>query len=394
MKHVHSKRRRLRAWGGCLAAWFFFGTWEAAHSQDDPDPLSDPRVASLVVDDASDEDVVVVGDDLLETTYVVSGTRSESDWFSVPATVSVIEESTLEERQVRNLTEALERIPGVMVQKTANGQGSPYLRGFTGYRTLAMIDGVRYNNSVYRDGPSEYFSLIDVHAIESIELIQGPGSVLYGSDAIGGTLYLKTESADFEIEPEGESFHHITNAYRWHSAEQSHQERLEYQTGIGGKWGLHLGGTVKHFGDVKAAEGGEQKATGYDEWAYDIRFDAALSDQWTLTAAHQMLNQDDVWRTHSTIYGVSFAGSEIGSDKIRLKDQRRSLTYAKLRGENLEGFADTVTLTGSFQQWREDGLRLRGNGRRAIENFDSKMYGIDLCTPSNPGRCAVTERRG
>lgn len=346
-------------------------------AQEAENPAASETSAAPIIDDSGETGPVVSGDDL-ETTYVVSGVRSESDWFSVPATVNVIEESTLEECQVRNLTEALERIPGVMVQKTANGQGSPYIRGFTGYRTLAMVDGVRYNNSVYRDGPSEYFSLIDVQAIESIELIQGPGSVLYGSDAIGGTLYLKTKSADFEIEPEGENFHHVTNYYRWHSAEQSHQERLQYQTGVGGKWGLHLGGTVKNFGDVKAAKVGEQKATGYDEWAYDVRFDAALSDQWTFTAAHQMLNQDDVWRTHSTIYGVSFAGSEIGSDPLRLKDQRRSLSYVKLRGEDLDGFVDTATLTGSYQTWHEEGLRQRTQGRRSVENFDSRMWGIDL----------------
>ncbi|MDF1814928.1 MAG: TonB-dependent receptor [Verrucomicrobiales bacterium] len=342
----------------------------AASSPPSPAPPPDPVAAG-----PSPEASVSVEED---TTVIESARTVDSSRFDLPYTVNVVTLSTLEQRQVRNLTEALEFIPGVMVQKTANGQGSPYIRGFTGYRTLAVVDGVRYNNSVYRDGPSEYFSLIDSNAISSIELLQGPGSVLYGSDAIGGTLYLNTKSSNYLNEPEGETFFHGSSTYRYHSAEQSHRERLEFQTGVGGKWGFHIGGTAKHFGDVIAAKIGEEAYTGYDEWAYDTRFDYSFSDEWTFTAVHQKLSQDDVWRTHSTMYGVSFAGSDVGTDLLRLKDQHRSLSYLKLRGEDLDGFIDAATLTGSFQQWEENGERFRGNGQSLEESFNSKMWGVDL----------------
>jgi len=311
-------------------------------------------------------------------TQIVTATRGATAIHDAPFMIESIDSIEVEQKLFRNLTESLAETPGVSVQKTSNGQGSPYIRGFTGYRTLALVDGVRYNNSVYRDGPSEYFSLIDFLAIDQIELVQGPGSVNYGSDAIGGTLNLLTKKADFTIEPDGKSFHHGSSFYRWSSAEQSHIARLEYQTGVGGQWGLHLGVSGKNFGDVVAAGVGEQPYTGYDEYAYDIRFDAALSDSWTLTVAHQALDQDDVWRTHSTIYGVSFSDSEIGNDRVRLKDQHRSLTYAKIRGEDFEGFIDAAALTVSHQQFEEDGERTRSSGEGLIEGFDSAMWGVDL----------------
>ena len=57
------------------------------------------------------------------------------------------------ETPVRTVPEAFKNTAGTMVQKTGHGQGSPYIRGFTGYRNLFLFDGVRLNNSVFRDGP-------------------------------------------------------------------------------------------------------------------------------------------------------------------------------------------------------------------------------------------------
>src|SRR5688572_7189094 len=78
---------------------------------------------------------------------IVTATREGEEWLTSPNTVEQLAAEQLAERLVRNLPEALRELPGVHVQKTANGQGSPYIRGFTGFRTLALIDGVRFNNS-------------------------------------------------------------------------------------------------------------------------------------------------------------------------------------------------------------------------------------------------------
>jgi len=83
----------------------------------------------------------------------------------------------------------------VQVQKTAHGHGSPYVRGFTAFRNLLLIDGIRFNNSIFREGPNQYWATIDTYAIDRLELIYGSGSTLYGSDATGGTLNLFTKSS-------------------------------------------------------------------------------------------------------------------------------------------------------------------------------------------------------
>jgi hemoglobin/transferrin/lactoferrin receptor protein len=265
-----------------------------------------------------------------------------------------------------------------MVQKTANGQGSPHLRGFTGYRTLAVIDGVRYNNSVYRDGPNEYFSLIDVHTLDRIELLQGPSSVRYGSDAIGGTVRLSTRPTDFMAEAAGLAYLRGSQSYRYSSAEDSHVSRTSAEFGRGESWGLRLGLTHEDFGDVLAAEIGRQRATGYAQTSRDARFDLRISDSWALIVNHQEAVQDDVWRTHSTIYAESFSGTQPGTDLRRLKDLTHSLTYAKLEGSELGGFIDAATLTLSFQSWSEDGDRVTKKRSRTLESFDSRMLGADL----------------
>lgn len=307
---------------------------------------------------------------------VVSATRSNSKLLQLPYAAHVIDQRQLEVSQNRNLIEALATSPGVSIQKTANGQGSPFIRGFTGYRTLALVDGVRYNNSVYRDGPNEYFALIDSAAIVRIELLNGPASTLYGSDAIGGSLNLKTQASNYQGESGG--YVHAQQQLRYSSAEQSIVSRSQLDLGLGDSWGLLAGYSHKDFGRVKAAELGELPTTDYQEQAFDVRLDKTINTQWQLTALHQNLKQDDVWRSHSTIYSREFAGSTIGSDLARLKDQQRQLSYVKLQGQDLAGPINRVSATLSRQHWREDGHRVKASGDSIKEYFDSTMWGLDL----------------
>src|SRR5512137_1384276 len=120
---------------------------------------------------------------------IVTASRLPIRAFDVPAMAYLLSAADVQGLyQSRTLPEALGEVPGVLVQKTSNGQGSPFIRGFTGFRNVLLIDGIRLNNSVFRDGPNQYWNTVDTFAASRIEVLKGPASVLYGSDAIGGAV--------------------------------------------------------------------------------------------------------------------------------------------------------------------------------------------------------------
>ncbi len=310
---------------------------------------------------------------------VVTATRTPTEAIKVPAQVRQLSSADFQERQVRTLPEALKEIPGVSVQKTGNGQGSPYIRGFTGFRNLLLIDGIRFNNSIFRDGPNQYWNTVDSYSVDRLELVPGQGSVLYGSDAIGGTLNLFTKDSGFRDEAPGSFFHGLTS-YRGSTAEESNMAHQEFQVGEGGRWGLHIGASLKSFGDVHSARVGDQPHTGYDEWAYDVRLDVALDANWTLTAVHQQLRQNDAWRTHSTIYGVSFEGTAVGTDLRRSFDQDRTLSYLRVAGQNIDGFVNAASLTVSLQTANENEHRIQAPAKDTVTytQIELSTLGVDL----------------
>jgi hemoglobin/transferrin/lactoferrin receptor protein len=338
------------------------------------DPGVQAQSSSAAPPSIEQEDAEIQQEKLLPP-LLVTATREGVDWFNSPNTVEQLSPQQLEERLVRNLPEALRQLPGVHVQKTSNGQGSPFIRGFTGFRTLALIDGVRFNNSTFREGPNQYWSTIDPLSLSRLELVLGQGSVLYGSDAIGGTMNALTKDSGWR---DGSGLNGGLLSYRGSTAENSNGIHFEANAGEAGKWGLHIGSTVREFGDVEAADIGRQPQTGYDEWAYDVRLDIALADQWTLTAAHQQFRQDDVWRTHSTIFGVPWQGTTIGNDRERSFDQERTLTYVRVAGDKLEGFADNVVFTASWQTADEWQHRIRSNGASDDNDVFVDTLGFDI----------------
>ncbi|MBL9131580.1 MAG: TonB-dependent receptor [Verrucomicrobiaceae bacterium] len=309
---------------------------------------------------------------------VISATRSENEVKKVPSVVRKLGKKQVEERQPRTFPEALRETPGISVQKTANGQGSPFIRGFTGFRTLLLIDGIRFNNSTFREGPNQYWALIDPQGIDHLEVIPSQGSVMYGSDAIGGVVNAFTKDSGFLGEAEGGFFTHGLASYRWSSAEHSHVEHLEASIGEGQKWGLRVGGTLSQFGDVMDGSGYRQPNTGYDQWAFDVRLDIALDDNWLFTAVHQQSRQNDVWRTHATVSGVSFEGTAVGTDRVRLFDQERSLSYVRLAAKDLEGMIDAASLTISMQAQGEEQLRITPANVKSLNDVDVSTLGVDL----------------
>ncbi len=320
---------------------------------------------------------------------VVTASGFRDTELRTPYTFQTIDQLDLLENGSRTLPEALRYTPGVMIQKTAHGHGSPFIRGFTGRRNLIMIDGIRLNNSTYRGGPIQYWNTIDSLAIDRLEIIKSQGSVLYGSDAVGGTVNVMTKSSGFRGESDGQAFHRGSAFYRFDSNSISHTSRLEASVGEGGAFGLHVGATYRDFGDIRDSEVGGMPKTGYDEFDYDLRMDVALSGAATLTLAHQAVKQDDIWRSHRTVFFEPWHGTTLEPrDLARIYDQKRTLSYLRLAEHDRPGALRSYSLTVSFQQADEDFNRTRFSGmntRMELDRTRVDTFGAALAMESKVG---------
>ena len=306
---------------------------------------------------------------------VVTATRDARRSKDMPYSGSVLGANALRvEGSVRTVPEALKNEPGTMVQKTAHGQGSPYIRGFTSQRNLMMIDGVRLNNSVFREGPNQYWNTVDSLSLNRIELVRGPFSSLYGSDAIGGTVNCITRGVA-DLRPESDWDRRLN--YRYSSSENSHIARAESIGRLTEKLALTFGYTFKGFGDLEGgSDVGTQEKTGYDEMDWDAKLEYFLSDDAYLVLAHQSVDIDDAWRTHKTIYGIDWEGLLVGKELHRILDQDRDLTYLQYHQHNMDGFAEEFHAGISHHLQSEERDRLRTENRRDIQGFDVHTLGV------------------
>lgn len=309
--------------------------------------------------------------DIPEIIYVTSE-RIVTNRLDTPYSVSQISNQDIQEQNFRNLPEVFESIPGILVQKTAYGQGSPYIRGFTGFRTLFLIDGIRLNNSIFREGPNQYWNTVDLGSISKIELVRGASSSQYGADAIGGTVQVFSQQLNLgEVQP-NDTFHFN---YRGASAEESHQVSAGYVR-ESGETAFRFGAGFKDFGDLTRGDGIEQPNTGYDEYNVDAKFAVQINPHWILTTAAFLTRQDDVPRTHKTIDSTSFAGTTIGNELRRDLDHHRLLTYAKVTGNGLGGVVSAAELTLSWHSQEESRERLRTGDRFDAQGIETDTLGL------------------
>lgn len=307
---------------------------------------------------------------------VVTATRSEEELIDLPFSAKTLPQTRLRNEQMAaTMPELLLETPGVQVQQTGRGQGSPYIRGFTGFRTVALVDGIRLNNSTFREGPNQYWSTIDTLAIEKLELVRGSGAVTYGSDAVGGVVNALMNRPVY-----GDSGIWNWDAgafYRLSSAENSHAARVEGGAGLYEKAGFSFGTSAKTYGNVEGGNGvGTQPYTDYDQWDLDARMDYFLTPRTRLTVAHQVTQHEDVKRTHRTIYGLTWRGLTGGTDLQHFFDQLRELTYARL--ENTTERGDRFMATASWQRQDEYQRVQRANGTYQDSGTDVRTLGLAL----------------
>ncbi|MBL7884160.1 MAG: TonB-dependent receptor [Bacteroidia bacterium] len=128
---------------------------------------------------------------------VFSANKAEEKKSDVPYSIEVIKAKAIEFSNSQTTADVISNTGNIMVQKSQGGGGSPIIRGFEASRVLMVIDGVRLNNAVYRTGHLQNIITIDNAILERTEVIYGPSSVMYGSDALGGVMHFYTKNPLF-----------------------------------------------------------------------------------------------------------------------------------------------------------------------------------------------------
>ena len=122
----------------------------------------------------------------------VTATRTARPVFLTPVSVSVVGVEAIDRLAPRTVTDVLRELPGVDVTGVGAQQPRPIIRGLRGQRILLLQDGLRLNNTRRQQDFGEVPALVDVESIERVELVRGPASVLYGTDALGGVINVIT----------------------------------------------------------------------------------------------------------------------------------------------------------------------------------------------------------
>jgi hemoglobin/transferrin/lactoferrin receptor protein len=123
---------------------------------------------------------------------VVSATKWSQSLKNVPLKISSIQQADILFQNPQTAADLLGAGGKVYIQKSQQGGGSPMIRGFATNRLIYTVDGVRMNTAIFRSGNIQNIINLDPFAIGKTEVLFGPGSVIYGSDAIGGVMSFQT----------------------------------------------------------------------------------------------------------------------------------------------------------------------------------------------------------
>jgi len=180
----------------------------------------------------------------------VTATGSERSTFQVATPVTVITEQQIERLAPDNAASLLREQPGVDVNGVGPNQARPVIRGQRGLRVLFLEDGLRLNNARRQTDFGEITGLVDLDSIATVEVVRGPASVLYGSDAIGGVLNLVTRPPRFTDERRLQGGVEL----RYGSAAESERASANVAA-TGGRWEWQLGATTRSADDYDAPAG-------------------------------------------------------------------------------------------------------------------------------------------
>jgi hemoglobin/transferrin/lactoferrin receptor protein len=184
---------------------------------------------------------------------VISASKFEQNKKDIPQKIISVNAENVEFSNPQTSADLLETTGQVYIQKSQLGGGSPMIRGFSTNRLLITVDGVRMNNAIFRGGNLQNVIAIDPFAIQNTEVTLGSGSVIYGSDAIGGVMSFYTQKPQLSYTDSLLVKANIIGRY----ATASDEKTGHFDLNLGyKKWGFVTNASYTSFGDLKMGKHG------------------------------------------------------------------------------------------------------------------------------------------
>jgi hemoglobin/transferrin/lactoferrin receptor protein len=318
--------------------------------------------------------------------------------------IEIISAKTIAKFNAQNTGDALINTGNVYVQKSQQGGSSPVVRGFEASRLLLVVDGIRMNNAIYRSGHLQNVITVDQNMLENIEVLYGPASTIFGSDALGGAVHFRTKKP--LLSTTGRTMIAGTGFARYSSANNEVTGHADVSIG-GKKFAWLQSYTYSNFGDmtmgknyptdypgfgrrdsVIVTSGGidnvvansdkqEQKYSGYKQWDILQKFLFKQSEKVSHSMNLQLSNSTDVPRYDRLQDKRNFGGA-LGTT-LRYAEwfygpqKRNSGTY-RLDLTKL-GFADELSITVNYQDIEES---RQTREYRRYDRFDSRVEKLEV----------------
>ncbi|HEX4877532.1 MAG TPA: TonB-dependent receptor [Chitinophagaceae bacterium] len=326
--------------------------------------------------------------------------------------IDVVTARTIARFNAQNTGDLLINTGNVFVQKSQQGGSSPVLRGFEASRVLLVIDGVRMNNAIYRSGHLQNSITVDQNMLERVEVLYGPASTIYGSDALGGVIHFRTKSP--VLSHTNKLLTRGTAFTRYSSANKEKTGHADVSIG-GKKFGWLTSFTYSDFGDMKMGNnypkkyldfgrrssyietvGGidyvvkndddrVQKFSGYSQWDITNKFLWEQTEKITHSLNLQFSNTSDIPR-YDRLQDIRNFGGTIGTT-LRFAEwyygpQKRLLAAYELNAGKV-GFFDMLKANINYQDVEES--RQQREYRR-YDRFDSRREHIKVAGFTIDGR--------
>ena len=201
--------------------------------------------------------------ELLKEVFI-SATKGVEERSRIAEEIAVFSIKDIQNVVPQTSADMLSRVPGVKVQKTQFGGGSPVLRGMEANRILLVVDGVRMNNAIYRKGHLQNSITVAPSMLEKTEVLFGPSSVIYGSDALGGVIHYYTRKPQISERPTVNleflgRYSTVNNENTVSAAIELQFEKIASFTSV----------SHSKFGDLRM---GENRRHNFDDWGKQYQF--------------------------------------------------------------------------------------------------------------------------